>query len=70
MKSPGPDGFSHELYKIFWPELRYFLLKIVTYYRNTGEINKTQQRGIITCIPKGDKNRNDIKNWSPIEYYI
>ena len=65
-KSPGPDGFSNEFYKLFWPELIYFLLTLVTYYRNTGEIIKTQQQGIITCVPKGDKNRNDIKNWRSI----
>ena len=51
-------------------EVRYFLLNIETYYRNTGEINKTQQQGIITCIPNGGKNRNGIKNWRPINYII
>ena len=54
-KSPGPDGFSYEFYKLSWPELKYFLFKIITHYRNNGDINKTQQQGIITCISKGDK---------------
>ena len=33
-KSSGPDGFSNEFYKFFWPELDYYLLKIITHYRN------------------------------------
>ena len=26
----------------------------------------SQKRGIITCIPKGDKPRQYMKNWRPI----
>ena len=66
--SPGPDGFSNGFYRLFWPEPKYFLLKITTNYRNTGKINKTQQQGIIMCIPKGDKNRNDIKTGDQLRY--
>ena len=29
-------------------------------------MNKTQTSGLITCIPKGGKTRNDLKNWRPI----
>ena len=31
-----------------------------------GELSCTQREGIITCIPKGDKRRDLIKNWRPI----
>ena len=31
-----------------------------------GELSATQKQGIITCIPKGDKNKDFIKNWRPI----
>ena len=31
-----------------------------------GELSCTQMEGIITCIPKGDKRRDLIKNWRPI----
>ena len=30
------------------------------------ELSATQKQGIITCIPKGDKNKDFIKNWRPI----
>ena len=65
-KSPGPDGYSNEFYNIFWPELGQWMNKLFNNYRETNEINESQLGGIITCIPKGDKNRNEIKNWRSI----
>ena len=65
-KSQGLDGFSNEFYKLFWPELNKWMLKLFNNYRKINEINETQLGGIITRIPKGDKNRNEIKNWRPI----
>ena len=65
-KSPGPDGFSNEFYKIFWPELGQWMTKLFDNYRETNKLNESQLGGIITCIPKGEKNRNEIKNWRPI----
>ena len=29
-------------------------------------MSATQKQGIITCIPKGEKNKYFIKNWRPI----
>ena len=65
-KSPGPDGFSNEFYKFFWPQIQILLLQLMNYYRDKGELNKQQIGGVITCIPKGGKIRNDLKNWRPI----
>ena len=31
-----------------------------------GELSVTQKQGVITCIPKGDKDRAFLKNWRPI----
>ena len=65
-KSPGPDGFTNEFYKIFWPNLKIILLKLLNSYRKKKLINPSQLNGTITCIPKGGKIRNNIKNWRPI----
>ena len=65
-KSPGPDGFSNEFYKIFWPNIKHLLLKLLNQYKENGCINSSQLDGIITCIPKGGKLRNNRKNWRPI----
>ena len=66
IKSPGPDGFSNEFYKIFWTQIKTLLLNLMKFYRERGELNKAQTNGIITCIPKEEKIRNDLKNWRPI----
>ena len=69
-KSPSPDSFSNEFYKIFWRDLNKWLIKLFNNYRETDEIDVSQLGGIITCTPKGDKNRNEIKNWRPITLLI
>ena len=65
-KSPGPDGFTNEFYKIFWHNLKIILLKLLNYYRVNNALNPSQLEGTITCIPKGGKLRNNFKNWRPI----
>ena len=65
-KSPGPDGYSNEFYKIFWEQIKILLLKLMNFYRENGRLNKLHLSGVITCIPKGGKVRNDLKNWKPI----
>ena len=65
-KSPGPDGYSNEFYKVFWPTIKILLMKLLNSYRNKNIVNPAQLEGIITCIPKGGKVRNILKNWRPI----
>ena len=35
-------------------------------YRENNNINESQLGGTITCKPKEDKLRNELKNWRPI----
>ena len=65
-KSPGNDGFPAEFFKVFWVDLGFFLLRSYRQAFNTGSLSVTQRRGVITCIPKGDKPRQFLKNWRPI----
>ena len=65
-KSPGPDGYSNKFYKIFWDQIKILLLKLMNFYRHNRDLNKAQLNRVITCIPKGGKVRNDLKNWRPI----
>ncbi len=46
--------------------LGYFLVKALNYSYNEGELSITQKEGIITCIPKGNKDKQLLKNWRPI----
>jgi exonuclease III len=65
-KSPGSDGLPSEFYKFFWIDIKVYLLESLKYSLLTGELSIEQKRGIITLIPKKDKNRFYLKNWRPI----
>ena len=65
-KSPGTDGFTVEFFKAFWGKIGHFVVKALNEGYRKGELTPTQKQGIITCIPKGDKSRDEIRNWRPI----
>jgi exonuclease III len=65
-KSPGSDGFSGEFFKVFWSRLGDFVVRSLNEGFVKGELSTTQKEGVIICIPKGDKDREFIKNWRPI----
>ena len=65
-KSPGSDGFSVELFKFFYKDIIVFIRRAINEGYRLGKLSVTQKQGIITCIPKGDKSREFLKNWRPI----
>ena len=65
-KSPGGDGFTAEFLKVFWGRLGFLVVRSLNESYLDGELSLTQRRGIITCLPKPDKDRNFLKNWRPI----
>ena len=60
-KSPGTEGFGAELFKCFWKQLGPFIVRALNKAFEDGELSTTQKEGIITCIPKEDKPRGNIK---------
>ena len=65
-KSPGMDGLTAEFYLSFWELLGQELVDSFNYAFEKGEMSISQKRGIITLIPKKDKNRTLLDNWMPI----
>ena len=65
-KSPGTDGFTAEFFKCFWGKIGGFVVRALNCGFKKGELSSVQKQAIITCIPKGDKRRDYIKNWRPI----
>ena len=65
-KTPGSDGFTAEFFKFFWRDIGVFLLRSLNYAFENGELSITQRHGIITCLPKADKPRDQLKSWRPI----
>ena len=50
----------------FWSDLGTFLVNSINYGFQNGELSITQREGVVTCIPKGNKNKKYLKNWRPI----
>ena len=65
-KSPGLDGYTVEFFKFFWIDIGVFVLRSINYGYRTGLLSVTQKQGIITCLPKPNKCRYNLKNWRPI----
>ena len=57
-KSPGTDGLTAEFYLNFWELLGQELVHSLNYAFEIGELSISQKRGIITLIPKKDKNKD------------
>ncbi|KAL9989297.1 hypothetical protein ACROYT_G003831 [Oculina patagonica] len=65
-KTPGTDGFPVEFYKFFWPELRSEMLSSFHFAFQTGSLSISQRRGVISLIPKKDKDKSLLENLRPI----
>ena len=65
-KCPGIDGFPAEFYKVFWGKIKHFVLRGLNHAYTSGEMSISMRTDIISCIPKGNKPRELLKNWRPI----
>ena len=67
-KSPGIDGLPTEFYKLIWKDIQDYLYKSYKASFYKGNLSISQQRGIITLIPKKAINIRKILNWQPISH--
>ena len=65
-KTPGSDGFPVEFFKVFWNKLIFFVFRSLQESYQTSLLPLTMRQCIISCLPKGNKNREYLKNWRPI----
>ena len=61
-KSTSTDGLTAEVYLSFWELLGQELVDSFNYAFEKGDMSISQKRGIITLIPKKDKNRTLLDN--------
>lgn len=65
-KSPGSDGLSIEFYKTFLNDIKSYYLESVNFSFQTGNLTDLQKQGVITLIPKANKDTSLLTNWRPI----
>lgn len=62
-KSPGIDGLPIEVYKILWPKIADTFYDSAIESLNSKHLLATMRTGLITIIPKKDKDPLYLKNW-------
>ena len=65
-KSPGLSGLSVEFYIVFWNHLKDIYFEAINYAFLQGVLHQSARYGIISLIPKPDRNLLYVKNWRPI----
>ena len=60
------DGITSEFFKMFWIKLKYIITNAINFCFSKGLLSTTLRQCVITCIPKGNKDRSLIRNWRPI----
>ena len=65
-KTPGSDGLPIEFYRTFWNDIKTLICAVFNECFETNSLCPSMRRGIITLIPKKDKNILLLKNWRPI----
>ena len=64
-KSPGDDGYTAEFYKQCFSLLGHDLVNSFNAAFDIGEMSVSEQRGVITVLPKEDSNLLLLSNWRP-----
>ena len=65
-KTPGIDGFPAEFFKVFWNKLKFIVHRTSKYAYRIGKLPITMRQCVISCLPKGNKDRSNLRNWRPI----
>ena len=65
-KFPGSDGFTVDFFKKKLKDIGAFVFRSLKYGYESGKLSQFQNQGVITCIPKGGKDRRYMGNWRPI----
>ena len=61
-KSPGSDGINVEFYKLFWNDVKHYLIDSIYFYFEHGYLTDLQKQGVISLTPKSGKDLEFLQN--------
>ena len=64
--SPGSSGFTGGFFKLFWRNLKYFIVDALNFAYEKGDLSLSQKLGVIILLPKPNKDKTLLGNWRPI----
>ena len=65
-KAPGTDGLPIEIYIMFWRKIGEYLVNALNHAYKVGKLHDSALDGVISLIPKPNKDTKEIKNLRPI----
>ena len=65
-QTPGSDGLPADFYKVFFCKLKMIFLELYQHCFKVGNLHGSARLGVITLVPKKDRDLLLIKNWRPI----
>jgi len=65
-KSPGSDGLTIEFYKLFWNDIKQYLINSLNFSFQHGHLTPIQNQCIISLLPKKENDILYINNWRPV----
>ena len=65
-KSPGISGLTADLFKVFWGKIKQTFYASVLESCKNGCLNRSARKGIITLLPKPNRDILEVKGWRPI----
>ena len=68
-KTPGTDGLTSEFYRYFSNAVSKYMVDSFNYGLQHGSLSISQRQGIISLIPKKNKNAEYLTNWRPVPLF-
>ena len=65
-KTTGINGISCKFLKVFWSKLENLITRALNHCFEKGMLSTMLRKCVITCVPKGNKGKTQLKNWRPI----
>ena len=69
-KAPRSDGYPAAFYKFFWNDIGIYAADSLNEAFTKSKLSVTQKLGILTCLPKGEKLQEFLKNLHSITVII